>query len=1413
MAADRRARLERLRDRFLALSLRSRSLCLTRASATGALDLTRLSAEAKRLLWLVKVLGQEEAPPNVLAEVAAGDDAGALSLDVATLAHAARDERMQTGEDSLSVGWPFLEGRAPDGTWLRAPLLLFPVALGQTDRGRLSWTIAPAGPAEINEPLLQTLTRSAGVRLLPADLAATVDNGAFRVDDPTWKALAAALQEGGLALSDTPPSLPPAEPLLPRDKAAREAAPKGRFRLAFHMVLGRFPAAASTLVLDYDTLLEGALDDAHLGLAGRLLELDDEDLPTTARAPELPPAPADPTESGPLRRWQPLASDASQDAIFRFLESHDSGGLVVQGPPGTGKSQLIANLVAASVARGERVLLVCQKRAALDVVADRLGALGLRDPVAIVHDVRRDRNAVCAAVADTLDEALDEAMTRHDALASGFERATDAHQRAEKKVAGLLAASQASWLVLAGSRRGRPGLVELDERALGARDDVALPALDGLVADLGDDDLLAAGPLIDDLAPVAAPLAPPHPLAARAGWRDRDDAALDLVFGRLQRLEGALAAWRAVAGGGHLDAGALDALARALSRASDLLRLLDEPDAAEVSDLLTWWARTGGDPDHDLWGALAARLDEARASLRPVPPELLRLGDAELDGRALRLDQLAALEGAWFRGLVPRFWSLRRYRARVVATFAGPLPGGGAAALAALHRDALPWHDLLAELPPGEPLRELLLAEPPGDLERAAAVVTRRRAQLAAARDLRLHLAPHGGPYAAPPDLAGATALTDAPFFAALATDAARVTALARVDAALGALRDDLAPAALTALGRLTRADPAAAHAQAAALANARPDGARAAAIDRALEAAPAYARAFLRAYAPAPGVRPSEAARWAVEAAWREALLDGRPRAAVEAPAVRAERHAELAAAVGDRQKLAVGAILAAYRRQLLDAAQDDAQRTRLQKLSGEARKRRYRATLRQLIERHWHTGLALARPVWLCSPESVSTMFPLERDLFDLVIFDEASQCPVESAMPALVRTRRALIAGDDQQMPPSHFFQATVAEEADFGDDGELLASHSILQLARVAFPGTTLRWHYRCRHEPLIAFSNAAFYGRRLATVPNAERRAVAPWEGVRFEAVPGRWVEQTNPIEAEHVVDALGRILAADLPGGGPPSVGVVTFNKKQAELVSGLIEARASLDAEFRARILRDRGRAEIDQVFVRNLENVQGDERDVILMSVGYGASEPGGPVHARFGPLGQEGGEKRLNVAITRARLALHVFASFTPGALDVSGTAHPGPKLLLAYLRYARAVTAGDESALAACLADAALLGGGRGVAADARGASGERPGLALRDALATALDERGYRVKKALGLGRLSLDLGVAALDDPAFHVGVDTSAWLEERDPLTRDLYVPKFWERLGWTLLRVTPGQWKAERAAVLAAVDDAVRG
>ena len=222
---------------------------------------------------------------------------------------------------------------------------------------------------------------------------------------------------------------------------------------------------------------------------------------------------------------------------------------------------------------------------------------------------------------------------------------------------------------------------------------------------------------------------------------------------------------------------------------------------------------------------------------------------------------------------------------------------------------------------------------------------------------------------------------------------------------------------------------------------------------------------------------------------------------------------------------------------------------------------------------------------------------------------------------------------------------------APDEDDEGSASVLASASILALARVALPGTVLRWHYRSRHEELVAFSNAAFYAGRLITAPRAGGKTAPGVEGLAWEKVDGTWVDETNPVEAARVVDLIGELLAAEGEGGAPPSIGVVAFNRRQAELIEAKIDARAAEDDAFRRLVDRDRARSAVDQLFVRNLENVQGDERDVILLSTGYAPSEPGGRVYARFGPVGVAGGERRLNVAMTRARLGLRVVSSIDP------------------------------------------------------------------------------------------------------------------------------------------------------------------
>jgi hypothetical protein len=407
------------------------------------------------------------------------------------------------------------------------------------------------------------------------------------------------------------------------------------------------------------------------------------------------------------------------------------------------------------------------------------------------------------------------------------------------------------------------------------------------------------------------------------------------------------------------------------------------------------------------------------------------------------------------------------------------------------------------------------------------------------------------------------------------------------------------------------------------------------------------------------------------------------------------------------------------------------------------------------------------------------------------------------VECGAPVLVRGRRAVVAGDEKQMPPSHFFQAVDDDPDD--DDEVVLASHSLLALARVALGSITLRWHYRSRHEGLIAFSNHAFYGARLITAPSAAGAQAGDFTGLNWQRVTGgRWHEQTNRAEAEAAVALIQQLLDRAGPDGAPLTVGVVTFNLPQAELIEHLLEEAALADPAGLGRLLdKDRARPPVEQLFVRNLENVQGDERDVIIFSVGYAPSKPGGRVHARFGPLGLEGGENRLNVAVTRARQGIWILCSFDPDELDVANTRNPGPKLLKLYLKYVRAVAQSRLEQSARLLDRAAELTGEPGAVAAAVGpdpAGDRRVGARVRRELAAALRARGEEeVLERYGLGALRIDLAL-----PRRQLAVDCGAFLTVEDPLTRDVYGPRFWQRMGWELWRVTPGMWRDGREAVL---------
>ncbi len=272
--------------------------------------------------------------------------------------------------------------------------------------------------------------------------------------------------------------------------------------------------------------------------------------------------------------------------------------------------------------------------------------------------------------------------------------------------------------------------------------------------------------------------------------------------------------------------------------------------------------------------------------------------------------------------------------------------------------------------------------------------------------------------------------------------------------------------------------------------------------------------------------------------------------------------------------------------------------------------------------------------RPVWLMTPDVASRVLLPKAAIFDTVIYDEASQMPVEYAMPTLFRSKIVVVSGDDKQMPPTSFFSSKVEsdEAAQFdGEEPEESASEEeresytetwnrreikdcpdLLHLARVVLPTRTLQVHYRSAYRELIAFSNASFYGNRLSVPvrhPDEVVRRIRPIQVIRSDGV---YKDQSNLKEAADVVQYLAEVWR----NASPPSVGVVTFNRKQADIIEEALEDRAEDDRSFRNALMRERERTEDGEdmgFFVKNVENVQGDERDVIVFSSTFGRNGHG--------------------------------------------------------------------------------------------------------------------------------------------------------------------------------------------------------
>ncbi len=369
-----------------------------------------------------------------------------------------------------------------------------------------------------------------------------------------------------------------------------------------------------------------------------------------------------------------------------------------------------------------------------------------------------------------------------------------------------------------------------------------------------------------------------------------------------------------------------------------------------------------------------------------------------------------------------------------------------------------------------------------------------------------------------------------------------------------------------------------------------------------------------------------------------------------------------ELQHLVDEKEKISNDMVLLKVRERMYEHVEYNRLNNRVtyRDLHHQVTKKRRIWPLRKTIA-EFHHELFDLMPCWLASPESVSAMFPLE-PLFDLVIFDEASQCFVEKGLPAMYRGRQVVVAGDDKQLRPNDLYQVRFEEE-DTGDDAALEVD-SLLELVSRHLMEIQLKGHYRSKSLDLIEFSNQQFYDGKLVMLPDYEV-VNARQPAIEYRKVEGIWENNVNEPEAEEVLGIVINLIK-EKP---EKQVGVVTFNAKQQQLILDKLDERL-----MEEKLIWPEG------WFVKNIENVQGDEKDIIIFSIGY-APDKKGKVQLQFGSLNAVHGENRLNVAVTRAREKVLLVSSILPQQLKTEKTRNEGPKLLKKYLEYAWIVSNGE------------------------------------------------------------------------------------------------------------------------------------
>lgn len=1052
----------------------------------------------------------------------------------------------------------------------------------------------------------------------------------------------------------------------------------------------------------------------------------------------------------PAQLFAPLPADSSQ--LSAVVASASTHSFVMDGPPGTGKSQTIANMIAHNLALGRRVLFVAEKRAALDVVYRRLAEKGLGEFCLELHSSKASKVEVL--------KQLDRAWHVSDALSP---------QEWEHEAARLQTLrSRLNQLVDVLHRRWDNGLSLHQAIGRVIRDhSLQTPKLSW--APTTRHDAAEYGNLLD--------------ISRRLGLNGNAARDLSGRFGALSQTQWSNAWQSEIAKASRELPQALDALNAASEKLLGLTHLslpvAEVVQIQQLCDLVTLVVESHG---QNLSFAFApdavTRIESARRACQLIESyreleERLSLDYADEACRRVPFEQLRS---DW-QSAEGKFWFLATFAQKKVAKKLATL--GGAAGLPDTLADLATFERLHAQLTELDGLAGDMQSIPGWQGLTSDSARTLRAVILA--ENLRGLLSAH----AESPDhlvsLRGSVARLVIDANEMLAPTGQIAAALTVLQQALSRY-DDAARLFAGLAGNSTGTHPSVAALRATTLSIQQQEEQLKAWCDwcRVREQATEAGLISLAHALEAGRLLPTTTEDTFVTAYAHWFATHGIDSEPLLRNFVAAEHMSDIGAFVrldDELAKLTVRYIRAKLCG-LIPSKNDIPKSSGFAILKHELQKSRRHKPVRQLaIE----MGDALNRlaPCMLMSPLSIAQFLPADQPPFDLVIFDEASQIAPWDAIGSIARGKQVVIAGDPRQMPPTNFF----SRGPNAGDDDTAEDMESILdECLGAGVPSHSLSWHYRSRHESLIAFSNHRYYDSNLITFPAAETRASAV-EWRKVEGVYAKGKGRYNQAEAEAIVmETVKRLTDPAFVAAGH-SIGIITLNSDQQKLVNDLLDTARKQYPEIEP-FFQD---TQTEPVVVKNLETVQGDERDLIMLGIGYGPTEPGAPVMSmNFGPLNKDGGWRRLNVAITRSRREMLVFTSFDPSMIDLNRTNARAVRDLKHFIEFAQR--------------------GPRALAEAIQGSVGgyDSP---FEEAVAQGLRRLGWQVVPQIGVSRFRIDLGIVHPDRPGDYlagVECDGATYHSAATARDRDKVRAAILKGLGWNLLRLWSTEWWVNKEGAL---------